>query len=388
MMDHSAIDRVLDAAPFPAFDDRIIAIFDALHQKIMAHPKARAFPDLAAFGFFVRARHLETLKQSYLADRTLLGRGLAFHIGPANVPLNFAYSLTASLLAGNPTIVRVSSKDFEQAGILVTLLNEALAQADLPDVAAVIQYDHTSDYNQILSKACDIRVVWGGDETIAFFKGIPTQPHATEIQFANRYSALLIDAAFYLEDCDPAETAQRVYNDIYPFDQQACTSPKLVFWLGNTDACSAAKARFWPALASLLTSSSYETKPGLGVRHFKSMAQMAARHDVAEAGAHLHPNLKVLNLGEAAAPVMPWSGSEGLFLQTDIEDLSALGRHLDHRCQTLSVIGDVKDDILRTMAAQGMKGIDRIAPVGSSANFSFIWEGKDLIHAMSRSFPR
>lgn len=40
------------------------------------------------------------------------GRGVAFHIAPSNVAVNFAFSLAAGLLTGNANIVRLSSKPF------------------------------------------------------------------------------------------------------------------------------------------------------------------------------------------------------------------------------------------------------------------------------------
>ena len=62
---------------------------------------------MVAFGFFCRRANLEALAREYegaVSDR--LGRGISFHIAPSNVPVNFAYSLAAGLLAGNACVVK------------------------------------------------------------------------------------------------------------------------------------------------------------------------------------------------------------------------------------------------------------------------------------------
>ena len=43
-----------------------------------------------------------------------VGRGLAFHICPSNVPTNFIYSFFFGLLSGNSNIVKLPSKDFKE----------------------------------------------------------------------------------------------------------------------------------------------------------------------------------------------------------------------------------------------------------------------------------
>ncbi|MEM7568854.1 MAG: hypothetical protein AAF337_03570, partial [Pseudomonadota bacterium] len=58
--------------------------------------------------------------------------------------------------------------------------------------------------------------------------------------------------------------------------------------------------------------------------------------------------------------------------------------------QTLGVIGSaaLRDQVFDTIVSKRLAGIDRIVPVGTTSHFSFTWDGKDLIRAMSRSFER
>ena len=68
------------------------------------------YPDIMTFAFWCRKANLKKLKENFLDGITRLGRGLAFHITPSNVPINFAFSFAFGLLAGNSNVVRIPSK--------------------------------------------------------------------------------------------------------------------------------------------------------------------------------------------------------------------------------------------------------------------------------------
>ena len=56
-------------------------------------------------------------------------RGLVFHVPPANVDTIFVYSWALSALAGNPNVVRISSRSAGAADACSTTLNETLGDA-------------------------------------------------------------------------------------------------------------------------------------------------------------------------------------------------------------------------------------------------------------------
>jgi len=234
------------------FADEIIALLDALSKDLMADAEARANPDVITFAFFCRRRNIERLKAmcgTDIADR--LGRGVTFHIAPSNVPINFAYSLVCGLLAGNVCIVRAPSKPFDQTAIVSRALARVLATdafASLAGDIAIVRYQRDDDITAMFSALCDVRVIWGGDETITDIRKIPIPPHAFDVTFADRHSFCVIRAAAYLEVVDPARTAQDFYNDTYLFDQNGCSSPRLIVWVGTAETIHAAKQRFWSGL--------------------------------------------------------------------------------------------------------------------------------------------
>ena len=106
--------------PDVPFAEKVVEYLNALSASLLKDRESRMYPDVVTFAFFCRKANLLQQKKLYTNDGQLrLGRGVLFHIAPSNVPINFAYSLVAGLLAGNANVVRVSSKKFPQVYLVV-----------------------------------------------------------------------------------------------------------------------------------------------------------------------------------------------------------------------------------------------------------------------------
>ena len=90
--------------PLSAFDDCVVRFLGDLSSTLLKSPLVRQFPDLSAFAFYIRKANLQKLQAALALERGRLGRGLCFHVAPANIPINFAFSWVFSLLAGNANI--------------------------------------------------------------------------------------------------------------------------------------------------------------------------------------------------------------------------------------------------------------------------------------------
>lgn len=126
--DAAALAAMPGTPPLEPFSPRVLDLFDALSKALLSRPDVRRFPDLAALAFWCRRAAMEERRKPYLDGEFRLGRGMAFHIAPGNVPLNFAYSLAAGLLAGNANAVRLPSEPFPQAALVCAALEELLAR--------------------------------------------------------------------------------------------------------------------------------------------------------------------------------------------------------------------------------------------------------------------
>ena len=125
----NSIDLLINQKPLRPFDKSVVEYLDQLSTILRKDQRIKDFPDVASFSFFCRKGNLSKIKKHY-ADSALnlrKGRGLAFHICPSNVPVNFAFSFVAGLLAGNANLVRVPSKPFDQVQVILDAINKLSA---------------------------------------------------------------------------------------------------------------------------------------------------------------------------------------------------------------------------------------------------------------------
>ena len=80
-----------------------------------------------------------------------------------------------------------------------------------------------------------MQVIWGSDQTVNEISSIPLNPRAREYKFSERFSFTVIncDALKKMSEED-FKGNKAFYIDISTFSQQACSSPKKVFWINCT----------------------------------------------------------------------------------------------------------------------------------------------------------
>ena len=230
----------------PPFDDDILEFLNDVSKSLMENRDAKIYSDIITFAFWIRKSSVIKLRERFKkADNAYyLGKGVVFHIAPSNVPCNFAYSLIAGLLNGNANIVRVPSKQFPQVDIIVNAFNKVLANyVSMRPYVQLVRYDRDKEINDLFSSLADMRIVWGGDQTIYEMRKSPLPPRSGEITFADRYSLAVIDSDYYLSLSDKNRVANDFYNDTFFSDQNACTSPRIIIWTGNN--IEEAKNAFW-----------------------------------------------------------------------------------------------------------------------------------------------
>lgn len=378
------VEKAEPVSPLPVFDSRVTAFLSALSTALRKHPAARAYPDLAAFAFWCRRGSLAQMEQQRQSEGLRLGRGLAFHVCPGNVPLNFAYSLAAGLLAGCACAVRLSSRDFPQAQILCGEM-DTLLRAEFPELlpyVTCLQCDHDHPALARLSERCDARVLWGGDAAIHQLRQLPLSPRAVELAFADRYSVCVIDAGEFLSDENPHRLAERFYRDVSFAGQWACTAPRVLLWLGDNEQTESAQKILWEEVERLYQSQ--EFLPISAVQKREQFCLMAAEHPEIRLRAQSNRAVRVQTPTLSPGLLHFWTG-DGMFLESRAQTLDALLPLLGDRCQTLAYYGITPQDIRQFLTRARPRGIDRVVPLGSTMQFSLVWDGIDLIQTLSRS---
>lgn len=373
------IEQMQNARQLHPFDDEVIGFFNDLSALLRTN---RDYSDVATFGFWCRKAALMKERGKYddIAER--YGKGIVFHSTPSNVPVNFAFSFAAGLLSGNANIVRLPGKPFEQVSIISDAIRQLLEtkHQNIAPYIAFVKYPPIKEITDYFSALCHVRVIWGGDMTVAELRQSKIPARTTEITFADRHSIAVIDADAYLA-ADRKETIiQNFYNDTYFSDQNACTAPRIIFWQGEKKR--EAKADFWNRVHEK-TVKEYTLAPVQTVGKLNAMYSVAANRPVK---VELAEDMLVtrLDVDKIDKDLMNYKYNSGFYFEKDIEDLREIVDVCDVRCQTLTYFG-VKEEDFRTFLEEARpKGIDRIVPLGKSMDFTLIWDGYDLIRQMSR----
>ena len=249
------------------------------------------------------------------------------------------------------------------------------------DSIVFVRYERNREINDYFSSICDVRVIWGGDSTIGEIRKSELPARAGEITFGDRYSLCVIDAEAYMGAEDKDRLAVDFYNDTYLTDQNACTSPRLVCWLGEKDKMGHVKELFWERLWKVVEER-YVFQPVQYVDKLVNCCMAAAGVE----GMHvvrMRDNRIVRVEVERLDPVIQeYRGDSGMFYECEIGDVMELAPICNGKVQTVVMVGDKKR--MEPLVMSGVKGIDRVVEVGKSMDFGFVWDGYDLRERLTR----
>ncbi len=381
-------DRAINVQPLVPYDECICEFLNSLSSALLTDKGAKIYPDVISFAYWCRKANIARLKQDFAETHTRLGLGLVFHIAPSNVPINFAFSYVFSLLAGNANIVRVPTKDFAQTRVVCGAINQLVANEKykmIADMTAFVQYPQNDEITGAFSEKCNARIIWGGDQTIQHIRKSAIPERSIEIAFADRYSLCAIHAESILQADDVTlnRLAVSFYNDTYLMDQNACSSPHLIVWLGEGDVLAQAKEKFWAGVYET-TVSKYELQPVNAVDKYMLLCEKAIEldniTDFKKHGNYLY-RLKLASLPD---DVDALRGQYGFFYEYDTQDINSIAHIINTKYQTLTYFGLDKAELRDFVVSNRLSGIDRIVPVGSALDIGVIWDGYDIVRSLSR----
>lgn len=354
-----------------------------LASTILKEKESRRFPDVIAFAMWCRNLDATEYRDSKSHRQ---GRGLVFHIAPGNVPINFAYSLVTGLLSGNANIVRLPSKKFEQVEFLISKINLIIDEdlhLEIRKRFALIRYPKEKSINDYFSERCDARVIWGGNRSINEIRNSQIPAKSNEITFADRFSFCAINSDEYLKSAEKIKIAQGFYNDTYLFDQNACTAPHLITWIGDAKNSNEASSIFWNNIETL-TSKRYSIEPIQIMDKLVAAARFSAGNPDAKLVKSPDNKIFRFKLPSMQLNLENFKSHSGLFYEVNIQKLDDLVDFISNNYQTMTYFGFAPSELNRFASVLNLKGIDRVVPIGASLDFSFVWDGHDLINALSR----
>lgn len=375
--------------PLKPFENETRNFLAALSSDLLADPSAKALPDVIAFAWWCRKANIERLAAAYDDGACRIGRGVAFHVTPSNMPVNFAFSWIFSLLAGNSNIVRLPSRDFPQIPLVlghITRIFESDRHPNIRSMNVFVSYGREEEINRRLSAIADVRILWGGDRTIEAIRQVaPLHAHALDIGFADRYSLCALDSAAVLAIDSSAlqRLAADFFNDAYIMDQNACSSPRLILWLGAEDETACAMRRFWNAVEAEVARR-YTLAPVAAVDKLAQACcdavDLHSATDLQRGGNGIYR----VRLNSLDPSIADRRCGSGYFYEFRADDIAELAPFVSRRFQTLAYYGVSRDEMKSFLLNNRLMGIDRIVPIGEAMNIGLLWDGHDLIRILSR----
>lgn len=378
---NTALTSVFQLPPLKPYSDDVVSFLELLSTTLLKHERGKDYPELVALGFWLRRSNIDAMlnalpKQSEVVRQPL---GVVLHFTPANVDTMFIYSWICSLMMGNNNIVRVSRSESVVKELLLSLIDELFSSENFVSIAqrnVFVQYDHNDQITRELSLKCNGRVIWGGDRTIEQIRGIASHPKCRDISFADRYSAAIVNGTELQSPESLTELSAKVWKDSFPYSQMACSSPKILFWLGEQNAINT----LFEQLNELAG---------------KNVASVASKNDhlvcsqllcsVSENNHILFDKavtaIEIENLNQR---LLEWHCGNLYFYVIFLNELQEIQHYLDEKCQTLSYFGVTKEKMVKLIEDQSITGVDRVVPIGQSLDFSAQWDGYDLLEQLSK----
>lgn len=377
------------------FSGETKAFLSQLSELFMKDPAYRQYPEIYALGFWCRDAHIQKLEKRQKAAGQH-GLGLVLHITPSNMPTMFAYSWITSLLAGNSNIVRMSQRDDGLSKVILEGIRSVLDRTDfahLKERNAFVTFPRESGALEELSQKAAARIIWGGDETVAHITQVPAAEGCVDITFPDKYSIAVIKASDIagLDESGLRHQAHMFYNDTYGADQNACSSPKTIFWLDDVSAADGTladiKDRWWNAVAA--EADNYDLEPWMATEKFRMLCCAFAQNEglgqVKRWGNRLYvvPWSGAPAEGAAAGDVLPkLEARMGMFYERDIKTLDEIMPLMGPKIQTV-VASSGQEEIFGAIRNAGCEGVDRVVSMGEALDFDTIWDRKDLIAMLS-----
>ena len=388
--DISELDDLLnyDSTLLPAFDEKIIDFQENLSRHLLKDKTIRKIPELVAFSFWIRKsnimKFLSTLSQN---DKIIyVPRGLVFHIAPSNVDFMFLYSWFISILAGNSNVLRISS-NFDKN--VIHIIKKLIKFAEENNIRwflksnIILNYEHNDVINNLLSSKADVRIIWGGDETIKRMRKFDSKTNVKDIFFADKFSYSVVNSNYYLESAEKEKIslASNSYNDSFLFNQKACSSPQVVFFVGNEQSNNDASNTYWRQLTNEIENRTNKKSSSLVIEHYLNWFLLAAKNKVNKTEINdIKPTVVRMPYQDISGTYRTCGG--GFFIESYVESLNQLLNFGNESDQTLSYYGFDQADLKNYVIKKGYKSNLRLVPIGRALNFDVYWDGYNLLNEL------
>ncbi len=377
--------------------NEVMTVFEAWAMSLQAK-ELDEVPGIVFLRMWLRRGTLEPIINRELGEESLNGgwteygraRCKAFPLGvvghwPAgNIEIQPILSMTCALLGGNAALVRIPRGLFDLTRMLMEKLERAESGERLARRIFMAAFEHGRlDLHEAMARAVDGAMIWGGKESVLQVRSLPFPHWAKLAVFGPRISVAAMDAGAWSDPEQQKTWCQRLARDVWQFDQQACSSPQVLYlerspgrattqFLSSLQRAFEAENQAHPrqTIPAALTSAIARARAAW-------LLGDPSRHAVFPMG----PDWTLL-VGAGSELPEPVQGKTLAVLEVD--NLMDAVAKFDGNVQTLG-LGMANAEREKDLALlAGQRGVDRIVKLGRMHTFTPPWDGVDLIRPMVR----
>ncbi|AUG81713.1 hypothetical protein CFP65_7109 [Kitasatospora sp. MMS16-BH015] len=306
--------------------------------------------------------------------------GLVAHIAPGNAATVAPLSVVEGLLAGNVNILKTSSGDTLLAQHLLAELAALDPSGAVAERIVVLRFPSArAEWLRLMCAPADAVAVWGGEDAVA---GVAAHVPAgcRLVEWGHKLSFAYLTREAWAEEATLAALAE----DVCAFEQQACSSPQVVYL--DTDSTAELHA-FAERFAAVLAERPAPADPGLDPAEY---AELTTTEHLARLEEHLgltrvlaapDGSWRVMADSRPALTASPLHRSVWVKPLPRKEVLRVL-RPMRRYLQTVGIAGS-RSDLAELSGAVLAAGATRVTPVGSMTA-GYVGEPHDGVYALQR----
>ncbi|MBW1801642.1 MAG: hypothetical protein JRJ85_13045 [Deltaproteobacteria bacterium] len=313
------------------------------------------------------------VSMSFNVDRSARAfpKGLIIHWMAGNVPTLGLLSLVSGILTKNANIVRIPSLS---DNLLADLMNHLSGLGGVPGVmarsVAIIRYDYRdSEAAEEVSRSADVRIIWGGDESSASIKRLPTKLTCMDMVFPDRTSFVVLGrSALSRERMDAV--ARLIAHDASVFEQKACASPHTVLLSTDDEKtiqffCRSLKSAMHRILKLIPKTTPLQ-------KEVQAILNLRAQYDMFHE-AWYSKGTEFSIFWDDKIQIGPPIGNRTIFVRS-LPSVDELATILPSNVQSVGIAAD-GDEYERLTNLLGAAGVHRFTPLGAMTHFDIPWDG-------------
>ncbi|MGD0965397.1 MAG: acyl-CoA reductase [Candidatus Acidiferrales bacterium] len=310
--------------------------------------------------------------------------GVVGHWPAGNVEIQPILSMTCSLLGGNAALVRIPSGLVDLTRLLMGKLVQSDPGERLTRRIFMAAFEHgRQDLQEAMAQVVDGAMIWGGEEAVLQIRALPFRHWVKVAAFGPRTSVAAMDAGAWGNVEEQKSWCLRMARDVWQFDQQACSSPQVLYLeKGAGQSTAQFLSHLQRAFETENQAHPRQTIPaGLTSTICQARASWLLDDTAHRAVFPMTPDWTLL-FGSGSVLPKPIQGKTLTVLEAD--DLLDVVSRFDGNVQTLGLgMADAEKEKKLALLA-GKKGVDRIVKLGRMHVFVPPWDGVDLIRPMVR----